>query len=58
MKLNLQFKDSLLKTSKGFIYGFIKGHVRECSIHIGIHFGNEFHLVKIGGNLGSSLILP
>ena len=58
MKLNLQFKESLLNTSKGFIYGFIKGHVRECSIYIGIHFGNEFHLVKIGGNLGSSLILP
>ena len=35
-----------------FIYGFIKGHVRECSIYIGIHFGNEFHLVEIGGNLG------
>ena len=35
-----------------FIYGFIKGRVRECSIYIGIHFGNEFHLVEIGGNLG------
>ena len=50
----LSFKYYVSKRFQAHMVGLDRGHDRECSIFIGIHFANEFHLAKIVGNLGSS----
>ena len=50
----LSFKYYISKRFQAHMVGLDRGHDRECSIFIGIHFANEFHLAKIVGNLGSS----